>query len=88
MNNCRDLVQLPANADEMHCLVERLEIRAPDDTSTPQVDSTGVLRFRGQLVPLSPIEERLARALVNDPGSVVSRSRLVSDTWELSLIHI
>jgi DNA-binding winged helix-turn-helix (wHTH) protein len=88
MNDCRKLVQLPANADEMSRLVERLEIRTPDDTPTPQVDSNGILRFRGRLVPLSPIEERLARALVDDPGSVVSRSRLVSDTWEGKAVRL
>jgi DNA-binding winged helix-turn-helix (wHTH) protein len=88
VNDCRELVQLPANADEMHRLVERLEIRTLDDAPTPQVDPDGVLRFRGRLVSLSPIEERLARALVNDPGSVVSKSRLVSDTWEGKAVRL
>ena len=80
------VVPRPTNAEELRTLVER--VAPPVDAPTPQVDGNGILRFRGRLVPLSPIEERLARALVDEPGSVVSPSRLVSDTWEGKAVRI
>ena len=79
MTSCRE-VRLPATAEEMDELVERLGACAVEPP-TPQVDPGGILRFRGRYVPLSPVEERLARTLVDEPGSIVSPSRLVSDAW-------
>jgi two-component system, OmpR family, response regulator len=72
-------IRLPATAEEMDELVERLGARRAVEPPMPQLDPGGILRFRGWCVSLSPIEERLARALVDEPGSIVSRSRLVSD---------
>ena len=80
MTSCRE-VRLPATAEEVDELVERLGARRVVEPPTPRVDPGGILRFRGRRVPLSPIEERLARALVDEPGSIVSRARLVSDAW-------
>ena len=88
MTDGRERIELPASAEEMHRLAERLDARDSFDAPTPQVDGNGILRYRGRLVPLSPIEERLARALVDTPGSVVSRSRLVSDTWEGKAVRL
>jgi DNA-binding response OmpR family regulator len=81
MNDRCELVQLPANAEERDRLADRLEVRTPAGPPTPRVDRNGILRFRGRHVPLSPIEERLARALVDTPGAVVGRSHLLSEAW-------
>jgi DNA-binding response OmpR family regulator len=81
-------VHRPANAEEMHRLAERLEVHDAVDPPTPRVDRNGILRFRGRLVPLSPVEERIARVLIDAPGSVVSRSRLVSDRSEMNALGL
>jgi DNA-binding response OmpR family regulator len=81
-------VQRPANAEEMHRLVERLDVHDAVDRPTPRVDGNGILRFRGRFVPLSPLEERIARVLIDAPGSVVSRSRLVSDRSEMNALGL
>lgn len=73
--------QLPADAREMNRLAERLVIRTGLEAPTPWVDRNGILRFRDQFVCLPPIEARLARALVDEPGSVVSR-RLLLREWK------
>ena len=82
------MVPRPTNAAELRSLVERVAPQSPVDAPAPRVDADGILRFRGHLVALSPTEERLARALVDAAGSVVSRSRLVSDTWEGKAVRI
>ena len=79
MTGSPDWVERPANAEEMDRLADRLEARTPAGPPTPRVDRDGILRFRGRLVPLSPIEERIIRALVETPGSVVRQAHLVSD---------
>ena len=79
MTSCRE-VRLPATAEETDELVERLGACAVEPPA-PQVDPGGVLHFRGRYVPLPPVEERLARTLVDELGLIVSPSRLVSNAW-------
>jgi len=78
----RERVELPADAAELARLAERLEAGTDPDPPTPRVDGDGILRFHGRCVFLSPTEERLARSLVATPGSLVSGTRLASDTWK------
>ena len=80
MTSCRE-VQLPATAEEMDELLVRLGARRVVEPPTLQVDQGGILRFRGRCVLLSPIEERLARVLVDEPGTIVSRPRLAANGW-------
>jgi DNA-binding winged helix-turn-helix (wHTH) protein len=82
------MVPRPKNAEELRNLVERVAPQSPVDAPAPRIDPDGILRFRGHLVALSPTEERLARALVDAPGSVVSRSQLLSDTWKGKAVRI
>jgi DNA-binding response OmpR family regulator len=41
-------------------------------------------RKAGDLVPLAPIEFKLLRFFLDNPGRVVARDELLSDVWGLS----
>jgi DNA-binding response OmpR family regulator len=53
--------------------------RATDPT--PVLDSDGILRSEDTWVALSPIEARLARVFLDDPGRLLTRKVLGSAGW-------
>jgi DNA-binding winged helix-turn-helix (wHTH) protein len=73
-------VQRPNDSQELLRLAERLELHDPQP-APPRVDRYGLLRFRGQVVTLSPREARVARALAASDGSIVPVSSLVTVAW-------
>ena len=73
-------VQRPNDSQELLRLAERLDLHDPQP-APPRVDRYGLLRFRGQVVTLSPREARVARALAASDGSIVPVSRLVTVAW-------
>jgi DNA-binding response OmpR family regulator len=75
----RARIEFPSDAAALERLADRLELRAPTARPTPSLDHDGILRFRDRVVVLSPVEERLARALVDASGSIVDRSNLLAD---------
>jgi DNA-binding response OmpR family regulator len=82
LDDLQDWVRLPAPDDEIaariQVLAERARMRA---TPVPAIDGDGVLRVADKWVALPPIEARLAIALVNRGGRVVSRAALTAAGW-------
>lgn len=75
-----DWVRLPASDSDVRARAAVLEARAAACTR-PRVDGDGLLRHRGAWVALSPLEHRLAGALCERFGAVVSREALVRRGW-------
>jgi DNA-binding response OmpR family regulator len=49
--------------------------------SAPELDDDGILRLGDAWVALSPIETRLARAFLDDPGRLLGRKTLGNAGW-------
>lgn len=77
-----DWIRLPAPELDLRARVEAL-VRFAVETSLgrPHVDEDGLLRYAQQWVSLPPVEGRLATALVERFGSVVSREALTRAAW-------
>lgn len=75
-----DWVRLPAADDDVRARVRSLEARAAT-RRLPRVDDDGLLRVGDHWVPLSPVESRLADALVEKAGAVVGRDVLARRAW-------
>lgn len=66
----------------MRARLEGLERRHQDQgTVLPEIDEDGVLRVGGEWVSLPPVDHRLATALVERFGAVVSREALARAGW-------
>lgn len=81
-----DWIRLPADDADVRARVQVLELRAlgqgaTDGASPPTLDDDGVLRVGGQWVALPPVEGRLATALLERYGAVVSRDTLSRSGW-------
>lgn len=77
-----DWVRVPASDGEMQARLEALSLRSrAHDSSSPDVDGDGVLRYRGQWVSLAPLEARLTAALLARFGAVASRETLIRTLW-------
>jgi hypothetical protein len=77
-----DWVWTSADQAETRARMETLAHRASSNRSDPPtLDDDGVLRHRGRWVSLPPVEGRLARALVDRLGAVVSRDALTRAGW-------
>jgi hypothetical protein len=81
---CRDAledwVRPPLSQQDVQTRTRTLEERARLQT-VPAVDHDDVLRFSGQVLPLSPIEARLMAVLVENYQEVVARRTLVAQGW-------
>jgi DNA-binding response OmpR family regulator len=68
-------------------LLDRATARASDSASSetdaliPELDDDGILRLGDAWVALSPIETRLARAFLDDPGRLLGRKTLGNAGW-------
>lgn len=76
-----DWIRLPIERDDLIVRADRLLDRARARSPLPVEVVDGVLRA-GELVEvLSPQEERLMRALLDQPGQLVPREDLIAATW-------
>jgi hypothetical protein len=77
-----DWIRVPAAELEVRLRVGALVARAErHEQAAPSLDGDGVLRFEGAWVPLPPVEARLAGALMQRFGGVVSRDTLAKAGW-------
>lgn len=76
-----DWVLLPARQTEIDARLAALGRRAEWHGARPSVDDDGILRHRDRWVSLSPVERRLAAALVDRFGAVVGREELAERAW-------
>jgi DNA-binding response OmpR family regulator len=76
-----DWLRAPVDVDELRARLDTLRSRALRHGAAPTVDEDGILRYRGRIVTLPPVQRRLADALLERRGSVVSRETLVRQAW-------
>jgi len=77
-----DWVRLPVDDDDVQARVAMLVARTRSSAHLrPTLDEDGVVRYNGSLVPLPPLEARLASALVERFAAVVSRDALARSGW-------
>lgn len=78
---CQDWVRLPADRAEIALRVRSLCARARAHQVIPTLDDHRRLLSEGRWVALSPVEERLARPLVEQFGQVVGYEELQRRGW-------
>jgi two-component system, OmpR family, response regulator len=76
-----DWVRLPADERDLTARVGRLRRRAGGPAAVPTLDAYGRLTYADRWVELTPIEERLAEALVERFATVVSGAVLAARGW-------
>jgi DNA-binding response OmpR family regulator len=76
-----DWVAADATEREVDARRRSLELRAQHHGVRPLLDGDGLLHHRDSWVPLSPVEQSLARALVDRYGAVVTRDALSDKAW-------
>jgi DNA-binding response OmpR family regulator len=77
-----DWVHIPATEEELRTRIATLQARAESHLPVvPHLDEEGFLRFGSRSVYLPPVEARLAGALVERFGRVVSAATLVRAAW-------
>ena len=76
-----DWVRLPVEADELELRLASLRARAALQPAKPVIDDSGLLRSRGRFASLSPLEERLARPLLEHFEAVVPIDQLLDAGW-------
>lgn len=81
-DDLEDWIRLPADNVDVQARVARLRLRMQVHLERPPtIDDDGVTRLRDRWVSLPPVEARLAGALVDRFGSVVSRETLARAGW-------
>lgn len=77
-----DWVRVPAPAPDVRARAESLMRRFREQrASTPELNGSGVLRFRGVSVELTPLQSRLMARLLTELGAVVTRHDLLVAGW-------
>lgn len=76
-----DWLRAPVDIDELRIRTAALRSRARHHVPGTSIDDDGVLRHRGQLVTLPPVQQCLAAALLERHGSVVGRDALAKRAW-------
>ena len=76
-----DWIRLPVDDRDVAARLRALELRASHHQNRPETDDCGRLRFKGNWVALSPIEQRIVAALADRFGEVVSRDELLVAGW-------
>lgn len=77
-----DWIRLPANETDLQARIDGLRRRARrSEQSPPEIDEDGIVRFGERWVALPPVEARLAAALLERFGGVVSRASLTASGW-------
>jgi two-component system, OmpR family, response regulator len=77
----QDWVRLPGDDRDVRARLSALRRRAAKVEHRPTVDAHGRLHFRGAWTRLSPIDERLARALIEGFDGVVTERQLLTQGW-------
>jgi two-component system, OmpR family, response regulator len=80
-DDLQDWVRLPSDDRDIRARLNGLRRRAEDAIGVPSVDRHGRLLFRRSWVQLSPIEERLARLLIEAGEAVVAEDQLLDRGW-------
>lgn len=80
-DHLEDWVRLPAATRDVRARVATLAGRIGGGHAPPRIDDEGILRFRGNWAPLSPVESLLATALLDRFGAVVGRDALARRVW-------
>ena len=81
-DDLEDWIRMPAGDLDVEARAERLRRRAEATVEAiPRLDEDGVLRLSDRWVALPPVEARLASALVDRYGAVVSRDALARAGW-------
>jgi len=76
-----DWIRLPADDRDVAARLHALEMRAGRHGRAPEADDKGRLVHDGRWVALSPIEDRLVKALAARFGNVVGRNELLRAGW-------
>jgi DNA-binding response OmpR family regulator len=76
-----DWVTTDASEREIDARRRALAMRAAQHAVQPQLDDDGLLHHRDAWVSLSPVEQSIARALVDRFGAVVTRDALADRAW-------
>ncbi len=76
-----DWVRLPADDGDVRARAASLSARAELHGTRPEIDDHGLMRFRSEWVSLSPVEQRLAKLLVERFHAVVGRDSLSKRAW-------
>jgi two-component system, OmpR family, response regulator len=77
-----DWIRLPADDADVRARLTALVARARQHPAIPALDGFGELSFRGRRVFLSPIDERLAEALVASFDRGVPDEELFEKIWD------
>jgi DNA-binding response OmpR family regulator len=77
-----DWIRVPAPEADVRARLDALRVRAESHAvAVPELDQYGVLRYDGMWVSLPPVEARLAAAMLDRFGAVVSREALSRAGW-------
>jgi len=76
-----DWLRLPAEDQDAHARLVALAHRASHHPQRPALDEHGQFEYRGTVVLLSPVEQHLARPLVDNFGSAVTEEQLLRSAW-------
>ena len=76
-----DWIRLPADDVDMRARLAALHERAARHPPAPVVEESGCLWHRGATVFLSPVDEQVARALIEHLGHPVSAEELRACAW-------
>jgi DNA-binding response OmpR family regulator len=79
LDSFEDWVRLPVRREDVQHRMAVLSARAQD--AAPSIEDEAVLRFRGQILPLSDAEITVVQALVQSYKSVVRRPTLEQLLW-------
>jgi hypothetical protein len=77
----QDWIRLPADDADVRARIENLSRRPSWHPSLPRVDDVGQLSYRGLALFLSPLDERLARVLIEHFGELVPEEALLEHGW-------
>src|SRR5204863_9503469 len=83
LDDClEDWIRVPAPDSDLRARMAALTSRSRSHASArPELDGDGVLRHGEGWVALPPVEARLARAMLERFGAVVSRDTLARARW-------
>lgn len=78
-----DWVRLPTSRADREARIRGLRARAGADESQPRptLEATGTLLFRGERTHLSSLQADIARLMIEQMGTVVSRETLTAAAW-------
>ena len=77
----QDWIRLPADDADVRARIEVLSHRPTWHPSLPHVDDVGLLSYRHHSLFLSPLDERLARVLIQHFGELVAEETLLEHGW-------